>query len=282
MATQIASPDEIKKALNNFALGSLYNDQDPLMETYIQIANSYKTQKMSAGNFPANAVACQIARHVIYFKKVPGDCPLQSSYSFGPGAVVSKAGGFAALGASSVAAGATLAAGGTGAVAAGGTAAAGIATAAATAATVIGLAVLPFTVWAAFTAHHAAAVAKEQANICEIISAVNPSFDQLDAAVQAGQISAQAYIAALEQLRLQAKNALKNSGVYQNCNAACYIEGYLNCVCDIRKILYQQSSSVAGGGDAPSAKVVAGQLVQTNGIFGLALAGVAAKLTGVI
>lgn len=267
-----ATPQQIKDALGKFGLASLYNDQDPLMPMYSQIADSYKTANMSAGNFQATAIACQIARKVLYFKKVPGDCPLQTSYSFGPGAVVSKAGGIAALGASSFAAGATTF---------GGAAAAGIAASAATAATVIGLVALPFTIWAAFEAHHAAAVAKEQATLCQIISSVNPSFDQLDAAVQSGEIDAHTYIAAIDQMRTQAKNTIRNSGVYQNCNAACYIEGYLNCVCDIRKLLYQQSSTVAGTGNAPSAKTVAGALTQTNGVVGIALAALAAKVGGV-
>lgn len=263
-----ATPEAIKAALTQFGLAPLYNEQDALMPTYIQIANSYKTAKMAAGNFAASAVACQIARKVIYFKKVPGDCPLQTSYSFGPGMVISKAGGIAGLGASSVSAGAALAG------------SAGVAASAATAATVIGLAVLPFTIWGMFTAHHAQAVAREQADLCQIISAVNPSFDQLDAAVASGQLDAQSYIATIEQLRTQAKNALKNSGVYQNCNAACYLEGYLNCVCDIRKILMQQTSDVSSG-SGPSAKSVANGLVQTNGAVGIALAAVAAKVAGV-
>lgn len=256
-----ATPETIKQALQNAGLVSFYNPNDPLMATYIQIASSYKTNKMGAGNFLATAVACQIVRKILYWKKTPGDCPMQSTYSFGPGMAVSKAGGFAGLGASSVAAGATLAG------------ATGVAAGAALAATGIGLAVLPFTIWGMFSAHHAAAVAREQADICQIVSAVNPSFDQLDAAVAAGNLSAEQYIATIEQLRSQAKNALINSGVYQNCNAACYIEGYLNCVCDIRKILYQQSQSPA--------KSVAAGLVQSNGAVGVALAALAAKFAGV-
>lgn len=264
-----ATPQQIKDALGKFGLASLYNDQDPLMPMYSQIASSYKTAKMSAGNFEATAVACQIAKKVLYFKKTPGDCPLQTSYSFGPGANISKAAGIAGLGASSVAS-------------IGGLAGVSIAASAATAATVIGLVALPFTIWAAFEAHHTAAVAKEQATLCEIISSVNPSFDQLDAAVQSGQIDAQTCITAIDQMRTQAKNAFRNSGVYQNCNAACYIEGYMNCVCDIRKLLYQQSSTVSGTGNAPSAKTVAGALTQTNGVVGIALAALAAKFGGVI
>lgn len=271
-----ATPQDIKNSLDKYALGALYNDQDPLMQTYIQIANSYKTAKMSAGNFAATCVACMIARKILYFKQHPGDCPLQTSYSFGPGATVSKAAGIASLGLESAATGTALATTGTVAVTAGTTAAS-----LAAAASIVGLAALPFTVWAAFNAHHAAAVAKEQATLCQIISAVNPSFDQIDAAVANNSLPVADAVRGLEQMRIQAVNALKNSGIYQNCNAACYVIGYMNAVIDLREMLYKQSSSLGGSGNAPSGQSIAGTLSQTNGVVGVALAALAAKAGGV-
>lgn len=276
--TTDATPQTIKDNLTKYGLVALYNDQDPLMSTYIQIAHSYKTSKMTAGNFSATAVACMIARKVLYFKKTPGDCPLKTSYSFGPGATVSKAAGIAGLGLETAATGTALATTGGVSISAAG----GVAVGLATAASIVGLAALPFTIWAAFSAHHAAAVAKEQETICEILSAVNPSFDQIDTAVGNGSVAAADAIKGLEQMRVQATNALKNSGIYQNCNAACYIIGYLNCVTDLRELLYKQTADVSGGGLAPSATSVANSLSQTNGVVGIGLAALAAKAGGLI
>lgn len=267
-----ATPQAIQSSLQSAGLIAMWNANDPLLPTYIQIADSYKTSKMGAGNFSAFAVACQIAKHVLYWKKTPGDCQSQTSYSMGPGGTVSKAGGLAGSTASeAVNLGGQLGADTT----------SGILSGVASAVPLISLATLPFTIWGVFTAHHAAAVQKEQASLCQIVSALNPSFDQLDSYVANGQMSVQQVLAAIEQMRTQAKNAFRNSGVYQNCNAACYLEGYMNCVCDIRKLLYNQSSQASGNGAAPSAPAVAASLMQNNSAFGIALAALAAHGVGV-
>lgn len=80
-------------------------------------------------------------------------------------------------------------------------------------------------VFSAITAHHATAVANEQATICYVVQQFNQYLPQIDSAVANGQITAQQGIDAVTQLCATLKQALAPiSGVGRSghpCNAGC-------------------------------------------------------------
>lgn len=258
----------VQDFLQKYGVAGLWNANDPYSTLYDQIANTYKTNK-TPPDFVAYAKACMIARMFLYFKQSPGDCPLATKVSSGNvGADISRIGGFGALGASTVATGASIA----------GIAGKAVASVAGEAASVIGLAALPFTIWGIFSAHHAQAVAVEQTDLCAVASQVNSVWQNIDAAVASGSMTATQAISYLTQLQATVKQFL--SQITQDCNAACVSTRAINCVNDFRTYLYknaQQSIPGIGG----SAQQIASGLVQSNGAVIAGIAAVGAHLAGV-
>lgn len=172
-------------------------------------------------------VASLIVGRLIYWKKQPGDCGTTTKISLGPAVGVAKGLGLA----SSVAG----AAGSIGAAAGYGTASAfgagvGFAGAAATAASVVGLAALPFAVWGMVNAHHKVAIAKEQATLCDVVVAANNFWDVLESSMQQGKILPNDAIAAIKQTEPQLIEAMRPIKKTSPCNAACEMEYALRAI----------------------------------------------------
>lgn len=156
-------------------------------------------------------------RGIIYLKSRPGDCGAPSGVpGLSSGQVVGLSGSAASgvvggLGAAGVIAGpATL----------------GISTA-------VSLAVAGIQ---DIFAHHAQAVANEQATICAVANYFNPLVKEIDNLVITGQISPDQGVSYMRQIAQQAINGLQS--IAKTCNAACYFIGYLKAHMDFASILY--------------------------------------------
>jgi len=183
-----------------------------------------------SGTSPNFYIPCEAnlrARGLIYYKSNPGDC---GGGSLAPGGV--SAGQIVGL--SGVAASGVI----------GGIGAAGILSGAATFG--IGSAVtLAVAGIQDIFAHHAQAVANEQATICKVANFFNPVLRQIDRAVEAGAISPDQGITYVRQLTMQAINGLQS--IYKPCNAACYFIGYLRAHADLVSSLYSVIAPAATG-----------------------------------
>jgi len=136
------------------------------------------------------------AHRLFFFKKKPGDCGSDTSISLGTGAKIARAADLGAAGAG------TAAALGAGAAAA--TAAAAL--------TGVGLIALPFAI---FGAHHAKAVAQEQATACSVSVGVNQVLEAIEQALVRGEITleeARAEAQRLEQAALEQLATIKKAG----------------------------------------------------------------------
>src|SRR6267142_1146395 len=248
-----------QQVLEKHGLSALWNPQDALMPMYVQIANTYKTNKTPEG-FVDTVIANLIARQFLYYKKSVGDCGTQTRQSTGNvGSDISRIGSFGALGASTFAAGSSLAA--TGSVTAGLAVAGSAAAVAAEAASIVGLAVLPFTIWGMFGAAHKRAVGIEQSDLCAVMLQVNPTWQNIDAAVAAQQMTVTKAIGYLTQMSRYVKSEL--SSIVKECNAACTAIRTISAINDLRTYLYKSANQEGG-----SAAVIqtAQSLLKTNNI----------------
>lgn len=244
----MGAADQPLDELKRYGLTTLWNPNDPLMSLYTQIANTYKTNK-TPPNFVSFATACMIARMVLYDKGTPGDCGTQTHVSTGNvGSDIQKLSGPI------------------------------LATAAALAGTGVGiLAAIPLSIVGAITASHAKAVATEQTDLCGITTQVNAIWQNIDAAVANGSMSATQAIAYFTQLQAAIKQTL--SGITQDCNAACVIIRAISCVCDLRTNLYKSAQQGTGG--IASVQALAASLSSSNTLVYAAVAATAAHFAGV-
>jgi hypothetical protein len=156
--------------------------------------------------------ACLYAGRLLYGKNnvgLPpsgGDCGSQSSISLGPASLVTKTAGLAGAGLGASAGVATLV---------GSSAALGIGEAA----SIVGLAALPFTIWGVFGAEHAAAVQKEQTTLCSVAVAYNTWATAIEAQIQSGKVSAADASAASDAVVTQLVEAMQS--IRKTCNFAC-------------------------------------------------------------
>jgi hypothetical protein len=164
-----------------------------------------------------------------YFKKTPGDCSTGTKVG-SLGLSVTK---FGSLGASSVGSLATMGALGTASTAI------GLATFG------VGLALLPL---GFLFKHHAQAVAKEQATICQVSEGFSAELDSLHSAIQSRQITQEQANQILDQLQAAAWQALDT--IYQECNASCYYKAAIKAIIMYEKVKVQRAYSGIGGGIA--------------------------------
>lgn len=166
--------------------------------------------------------ACLWAGRMIYWKNTPGDCPKQTALKLGPVSSLSKGIGIGEAGlgaASSVSLFATGGAG-VGASAGGaGTALGGLPAIFGAVAGVAAVVAIPLAVWGAISAHHKIAVAREQADLCDVSQAFNQYAATIEAGIISGQISVSDAKTAISTVESQLVQSLKI--IYKKCNAAC-------------------------------------------------------------
>src|SRR6267142_3543544 len=171
------------------------------------------------------------AGRLIYWKNTPGDCPMPSKVSLGPGASIAKVGslGLAGVGADSTISLATTGGAGIGASAGGaGAALGGIPALAGTIATGVGLALIPLVIWNIISAHHKIAVAREQATLCDVTQAYNQWEDTIETGIANGSMTvldAKNAVPLMEQQLMAAMQAIR-----KECNAACYFQKNLKAL----------------------------------------------------
>lgn len=144
------------------------------------------------------ALVCQaslIARGIIYFKSVPGDCGTQTPLDLENSQLAGESGKIA-IGIASMA-GASLPG--------------------------IGVAV---SVIQQIFANHAAAVATEQATICKVALVINQVIPYYDGQVRAGNISPSTAYAGMQNFLAQVTEQL--DAIKKTCDAACVYEGILS------------------------------------------------------
>jgi hypothetical protein len=95
-------------------------------------------------------------------------------------------------------------------------------------------------------AHHAQAVANEQATLCSVSNYFNPLLRKIDTAVQQGQITPDQGILYVKQVGNQAINGLQ--GIYKPCNASCWYIGYLKAHVDFVASFYPALSPYGPSG----------------------------------
>lgn len=157
----------------------------------------------SKARFVTQATAMLIARGIIYFKAVPGDCgratPIGTGESQGEQAAVA---GISAM------AGAALP----------------------------GIGPFINAIAGIFGAAHAAAVAKEQTTICQVAGVINQVFAYYDAQVRTGKISPSTAYAGIQNFMQQVSEQLQT--IEQTCNAACWTQGFLAAHSDFVEYYY--------------------------------------------
>jgi hypothetical protein len=232
-----ATVQTVQGYLEQAGLGAFYNAADPLAATYENIAATHCPIGGLAKSpiWHKDAIANMMARQLIYFKKVGGDCGSQSSYSFGTSFAIGKSAGLAAAGAGA----AGSIAGAAGVV--------GLSTTLGTIAKSVSLIAIPFAVLGLVSAHHAAAVAREQTVSCGVSLAVNETWRQIDAAFAAGQLSIDQSKQALDNLETQALAALApiREDSSSKCNWGCESSRFVACITDLRKLLYTAAKKVS-------------------------------------
>lgn len=223
-------------------VSNLYDPNDPLTPVYKNLVAMYANKIVMANN-PSrdNATlieACLRAKQILIWKKTAGDCPKQSSVSIGTVATGSKIAGSAigtlgAVGASVnsfAAAGTGLATFGESALAIAGPAS---------------LAILPFAIWGAISAHHAQAVAAEQADLCQVGGYVNDNFGQIAAANVDWKTKQQAFTQVASNAVGAAAPVTKGNQGSSTCNAGCMIQNAILALRDLFIQLYAQPPAPA-------------------------------------
>jgi hypothetical protein len=249
--------DAIQTFMAKYNVAGSYDANDPLTPIYINLTALYANKAQFANN-PARSNATLIeaslrAKQILYYKKTPGDCasttkvggalqPLQTGAKIG----LTAAGTLTSLATAGVFGGA---AGATGVAAEVSSVAVSGAFAAATAG--IGLALVPVF---AILAHHQAAVAKEQADLCEVTGFVNSGFASVrDANVD--WMTKKNYFNQIAQQGISAAGAVTQKGP-NTCNAGCMISQAILALRDLYIQLY---------GQPPSSTLVDGPQTQGSG-----------------
>lgn len=91
--------------------------------------------------------------------------------------------------------------------------------------------------------HHSQAVIREDATLCQFVPQINSSIAQIDAAVQAGKMTAAQASSAFAQLYTLAKQAF--ASIMKPCNAECLILGRLKAIGMYRCTLYSRAEQAA-------------------------------------
>jgi hypothetical protein len=203
----------VQQYMGKTNLSAFYDPNDPLTPIYKNLVAMYANPKSK--DDPIFIEACLRARQIIYYHKSPGDCGAASGkVSVGPQGKIGQGLGLA---------GGTV---GTLASTFGGISAIGVA------AGPLALAAIPFVVWGIFKAHHAAAVANEQATLCDVTLYINQNLIDISNA----NIDWMTKKKALDQVQTQ---ALSHADlIKKTCNAACVIETGIKALHDLFVQLY--------------------------------------------
>jgi hypothetical protein len=148
--------------------------------------------------------------------------------------------------------------------------------------TIAAAALLPFMI---ITAHHAAAVAKEQGTLCACTGAINQWLDTIDAAVAGGQVSPAEGNTAMSNLEAQFEQCVSPISAActpGNVNAACVYRGHMRAQVLLRQWMYSNlavfnpagSQSDAGTSGATEA------ITSAPAAVGNLLAGISQDLAG--
>lgn len=176
------------------------------VDAWVKAAVAQSKPSGAPGDYNVSCEANVRARGIIYYHTNPGDCGAPQAVSgIGTPQVVGLSG--------SASSGVVGGLGVAGVI--GGAATLGITTAISVAVGAI----------EGIFAHHAQAVANEQATICQVINYFNPLVARLDAAVRAGAISSDDGITYLTQIANSARNGLAE--IMKICNASCVYQGTL-------------------------------------------------------
>jgi hypothetical protein len=127
------------------------------------------------------------------------------------------------------------------------------------------IAILPFAIWGIIAAHHAKAVATEQAVTCNVENYVNSNNDAIIQAVMQGAIDWRAAKGYFNDVRKQALSGL--APISQNCNAGCAYGMAVNALEDFFIALYgvpPASSPVAV--QTPAQTIQAAQTPSKSGV----------------
>jgi hypothetical protein len=162
-------------------------------------------------DFVTVCTASLIARGIIYFKNVPGDCGTPTQLNLSEAQEASAAGGVAI----------------------------GIASMAGAALPGIGAAVQAI---ATIFSNHAKAVANEQAIICQVAGVVNQVFAYYDQQVRSGNISPSTAYAGMQTYLAQVNGQL--ASIEKSCNASCVYQGIIAAHADFVESYYPQISPV--------------------------------------
>lgn len=206
--------------------GLAYNPNDQFAQNYQTIANN-ETPPNAPKDIRTTIESCLRARGILYYKSKPGDCALPSM----PSSSTVKTG--IQITESSLGAASTLGTLGVAGLA-------GATTALSVATLGVGLAAIPVL---AIVQHHAAAVATEQATICNVAEMVNQAIPTADYQVQTGQLSPNDGITMMQYITQNAIQGLDT--IKKSCNAACVYEACLRAHMDFSKIYYPSISPIA-------------------------------------
>jgi hypothetical protein len=193
-----------------------YNPSDPFASYYAAVVARNTPPGANQANFAIACEGCLRARGLIYFKKTPGDCPVNYKVSNGELQAVSL--GQAAAGT------ATGILGAAGVI--GGIATAGIGLGIAAGAGLI----------AEIFQNHAAAVKDEQSTLCNVAGLFNQVIAYLDSQVISGKLDPTDAVQILGQYCDQFDAQLDT--IKKQCDAACTYEGIISAHKDFASIYY--------------------------------------------
>jgi hypothetical protein len=168
--------------------------------------------------FVVPCTAALIARGIIYYKNNPGDCGVQTQIQPSTSEqALDNVAGIASM---------------TGAV-------------------VPGIGPFLSQIIGIFGANHAAAVANEQATICQVAGIINQAIAYVDSLVVSGKISPATAVAGLQSYIAQVTTQLQT--IEKKCNAACVYEAQLAAHAAFASTYYQAIAPVAAFVSAPGA-----------------------------
>jgi hypothetical protein len=205
----------VQAFMAKYNMSAAYDPNDPLTSIYANLVALYANTAQFANN-PARSNATLIegslrARQLLYYKKTPGDCSQASSVGL-PSFVPIAKGGLATASTVSSALGLGL----IGGVTAG-----------------IGLALVPVM---AILQHHAQAVAKEQATLCEVTAFVNSGF-QAVAQANVDWATRKQYFNQITQQGTGQAQGVTQKGSH-TCNAGCMMDQAILALRDLYIMLY--------------------------------------------
>jgi hypothetical protein len=188
-------------------------------------------------DFVPYCTACLIARGIIYFKNVPGDCGSPTTLDFSSAQLTGQAG--------QVASGIAAMAG----------------------ATLPGIGAAVTAIEDIFEAH-AQAVANEQSTICKVAGIINQVFAYYDTLVAQGRLDPSSAYSGMQTFLAQANEQLQT--IFKKCNAACVYQGILKAHAQFAQTYYPaiapiQASSHAPGAPPAALGTVPGGVIQVGG-----------------